>query len=126
MPRTSTTLTRGALRVAAALLLVDGRALRPAELARVALPWGGQISVVSDWMVALRRAGCRIETLDFRGSGYRLLEIPPDAVLDDVLTHARELRTEHPTRLWDLFGRAVATSPSRETRSSASSARRSA
>lgn len=111
MPRRpgATTLMRGALRVAAGLLLADGRALAADELARLALPWGSSRATLGWWVMSLRRAGLRIETMDFRGTGYRLLAIPPDDVLDDVLTHVRELRREHPTRLWALFGQPAAT-----------------
>lgn len=127
MPRRMTPLGLGALRTAAALLLVDGRALDAAELARIALPWGGVPTTPRTlWIPSLRAAGCRIETVAPKGAGYRLLEIPPDAILEDVLAAAHQLRDEHPTRPWELFGRDAATCRPRETPSSRSSARRSA
>jgi hypothetical protein len=111
---------RGAMRTLAALLLVDGRTLSARELARIASPWIAQPSTVwSRWIPTLRRWGCRIETVDFRGSGYRLISLPPDGLLDDVLAVARQLQREQPTRLWELFGRPVAMCQTRALRSSA-------
>jgi hypothetical protein len=126
MPQTSV-FGRGAMRTLAALLLVDGRVLTSRELALIASPWIAEPDSVRGWWIPkLRAAGCRIEAMPpSSGGGYRLVALPPDALLDDVLAVAHALKREHPTRLWELFGRAVATSLSPEMRSSASSARRS-
>lgn len=103
----------GAMRALAALLLVDGRVLPARELAAIGLPCGATVSALRcRWMPRLRAAGCQVETVDFRGSGYRLLELPPDALLDDVLTVAHQLRREQPTRLWAAFGRCWSARPS--------------
>lgn len=104
--------TRGSLRVVAALLLVDGRCLSTDELAMVARPWGGDPGTLWEaWMPALRSAGCAVEHV--RGVGYRLVALPPDDLLDDVLTVSRQLRREYPTRLWHLMGQEVMTVRSR-------------
>ncbi len=118
---------RGAMRTLAALLLVDGRSLETVEIARIASPLIGEPRTVSSrWIPLLRRMGCRIETAGMHGEGYRLLEIPPDELLDDVLVVVHRLREEQPTRLWGLFGRPTATSQSPAAPSPVSSARRSA
>jgi hypothetical protein len=109
----------GPLRTLAALILVDGRYLTSTQIALSVYPWPCNPQTVwSHWIPALRRSGCRIEH-SYR-YGYRLLEIPPDALLDDVLVVARALRQEQPTRLWSLYGRTVIT-PS-QTRTSRLSA----
>lgn len=95
------------MRVLAALLLVDGRFLTSKELSHAVLPWQTSRQVVwSHWMPALRRAGVRIERSTHYG--YRLLDLPPDALLDDVLVLVHALQEEQPTRLWHLMGREAA------------------
>lgn len=94
---------RGPLRVLAALLLVDGRYLKAAEIAVSVNPWPcSRQTVWAHWMPALRRAGCQIE--NHTHYGYRLLDLPPDALLEDVLAMAHALQEEQPTRLWHLMG----------------------
>lgn len=119
MPRgTTARRSPGALRVAAALLLVDGRFLSAGDLAALARPWSGPLGVVRVWVQALRAAGLEIETGPPPRYGYRLAALPPDELLDDVLVMARHLMGEEPTRLWHLFGRPARPAPVTVTRPS--------
>lgn len=133
----------GAIRMLAGLLLADGRIVRSREIAGWALPWRAARASPRQWARQARGVGCRIETI--YPHGYRLLEIPPDDILDLVLLEARQLRLELPMLEWHLIGlesppppeprtlralvarqRAAATFQTRATPSPASSARRSA
>jgi hypothetical protein len=109
MPRPLTgRLALGGMRTLAALLMADGRLLSEAVLGRIALPWGSTGHTVRNfWMPSIRLAGCQVETVF--PFGYRLVALPPDELLEDVLAIARVLQQEHPTRLWELFGRGVTT-----------------
>lgn len=104
--------SRAPLRVAATLLLVDGRFIRAAEIVRIALPYREPAYGVPGEIDALRRAGCLIERGPRPTYGYRLVSLPPDALLDDVLLMAHEIEVERPTRLWELIGARPAMAPS--------------
>lgn len=94
----------GSMRTLAVLLLADGRIVPGHEIAPIGLPWGGATESVGTWIATLRRYGVQIETNN--PYGYRLLALPPDDLLDDVLVLVHQIRAERPTRLWSLIGRA--------------------
>ena len=79
------------LRVLAALLLADGRLVPMWALRRVPSP--GRLvdgRTISTYVGALRAAGVEVEVCGFHG--YRLLALPPDALLMDLLAVLDEVK----------------------------------
>lgn len=91
-----------ALRVLARLLLADG-AFVPARDLRVSSTGRSVCQItLKGHMRQLRLAGCMIERQGggpwLRTLSYRLVCLPPDAVLDDLLVIVRTLRAESERR----------------------------
>jgi hypothetical protein len=100
----STARCRAPLRVLAVLLLADGRLVPTAQLLPLALPYRGPGMPIPAEIVALRLAGCRIETGHPPRYGYRLAALPPAELLDDVLLMIHEIQDEQPGFVWSRIG----------------------